>query len=177
MSKKIDRAQRAARQQKVAQFMASATPMPEIISKISQEFGCGQRTVRNDAIKIEEELLFDLRRDMAKTKARQIHRLELTARAALMNKDFGANVAALREINRMIGLHAPEKVEHDHRGDLALKIDSMTTGERRARIDELLRKAGWSKNGGSAEPLLSGVDHRDIKPLNGSNGTNGSGGH
>jgi hypothetical protein len=169
MARNVDKAKRAARLAKVERCIALQMSSREIEAKICAEDGVVDRTVRADIDLVLEQMEYEAARERPKLKAKMRRSLRTVYQHAMSAKNHGAAKGALSELCKIDGLYAPEQVRHEVRGELDVRVDQMTSGDRRTRIVQLLEKAGVTLSGGQARPVNGTNGH-------GSNGTNGAGG-
>jgi hypothetical protein len=167
-------------------------PHTRIVNETAKKYEVSTRQVWTDLQKVfarmEEE--GKLRRPMRQQQL--VRSLELIYQKAMAQTDeeggsrpdFRAALGALGEIAKVAGLYAPDEVKVEHSGDLhqevEVKLKSMTSADRRKRLEDLLAKAGAKLIPIASEKKLIAPPRREAgeldpdKPGNGHSGNGAS---
>lgn len=168
----------------VAEMMARMYPSREIAKQCAKQFGVTERTIYNYIDKIGQESAAHLKHERPYRKARMMETLANFYQRAMAARAFGPALQALDRMCRLDGLFEAEVVEHHHtHRTTADEIREMTTAQRRARINELLRLRREQVDGTRAPAYIDATctESKGNGKANGSGtngtGTNGAGGN
>ena len=122
-----------------------------IAREVAVKFGCSERQIRRDMAAIQSRWIEESKDEAPHRRAKVRKFLENVARQALAHQKFIAAVAATHRIMELDGLKIM-KLEVE--SNVNHKIDKMTSGDKRDRMQELMVKAkGLHDADANREPI------------------------
>jgi len=138
MPPKHDKVRKVKRLLAVENAMALGMGCREIQARISREFNCTERTIRNDIVKVEKQWAVESEAEAPHRRHQTRMLLRRIIQKAMADKQYGAATSAA---GRLMDLDGLKIVKVEHSGGISHTVADMTSDDKRRKLNELMERA------------------------------------